>query len=145
MTAAAKMKKGLNPYIDAGVWGSTVESVTRAFYERSWSRIDIESVPKHFMLEEHRPEDRNLQLLIGYSNGISQFYVFPERGISAPLASVANRHELRVDYTPVLHSRQLRRLDSICTEYKVSEVETAKTEQEKDNLQSQCTHQAEYR
>ena len=41
-------------YIDVGAWHPEFDSVTRHFYERGWSGINIEPVPAHYELFRFR-------------------------------------------------------------------------------------------
>ena len=57
-------------YIDVGAWSPDTDSVTRAFYERGWSGINVEPNPEfHAQLQERRARDRNLCLAVGDREG----------------------------------------------------------------------------
>jgi hypothetical protein len=66
-------------YIDVGAEDPTQNSVTRAFYERGWNGINVESVSAHFdKLCNERPQDLTLQVAIGDRVGWSTLYEFPD-------------------------------------------------------------------
>ncbi len=53
-------------YIDVGAQDPTIDSVTRAFYERGWRGINIEPNEEFFRkLEQDRPHDTNLCTAVG--------------------------------------------------------------------------------
>ena len=53
-------------YIDVGAMHPTINSVTKAFYDRDWRGINIEPSPEYFdSLQQERPEDINLNVVIG--------------------------------------------------------------------------------
>lgn len=57
--ALKHVEKGL--YIDVGANHPTADSVTRAFYDRGWSGINVEPVPSYYhALCQERPRDTNL-------------------------------------------------------------------------------------
>ena len=73
-------------YIDVGACSPDHDSVTRAFYERGWRGINIEPNPAwRSALEERRPEDINLFLVLGAQPGTAELAVFgdaePAKGI----------------------------------------------------------------
>ena len=53
-------------YIDVGAAHPDIDSVTRAFYDRGWSGINIEPTPEYSLrLAAARPRDVNLRLVLG--------------------------------------------------------------------------------
>lgn len=62
-------------YIDVGANQPTVDSVTKAFYERGWTGINIEPVQiYHDALCQERPKDINLQCVAGDNAEALTFY-----------------------------------------------------------------------
>lgn len=58
-------------YIDIGAWDPVRDSVTKLFYDRGWSGINIEPIERfHAKLTQERPRDLNLRLAVGARNGI---------------------------------------------------------------------------
>jgi FkbM family methyltransferase len=54
-------------YVDIGANSPSIDSVTKLFYDRGWSGINIEPIRSHYeQLKEHRTRDKNLN--IGISN-----------------------------------------------------------------------------
>src|SRR5262245_6648692 len=92
-------------YIDVGANDPDHESVTKAFYERGWSGINVEPVPQWFeRLEKARPRDINLQLALGAEPGEITLYEIPDTGLSTAEKKFAERHEAERGY----QSRKLR-------------------------------------
>ncbi|MEO6518871.1 MAG: FkbM family methyltransferase [Pseudoxanthomonas sp.] len=117
-------------YIDVGANDPHHDSVTRAFYERGWRGINIEPVDAYYQaLCRERPEDTNLQLVVGQAQGKVDFHVFPDSGLST--ASV----EMAAMYAAAgiqLEKRQLpmRTLASLCEEYVTGEIHFLKIDVE---------------
>src|SRR5450432_1473274 len=80
-------------YVDVGAQDPDVASVTRAFYERGWSGINLEPVPKyHEMLCRVRPRDTNLMLAAGAEEAERDFFEIADTGLSTLDADLAGRH-----------------------------------------------------
>jgi FkbM family methyltransferase len=63
-------------YIDVGAYDPSQDSVTRALYERGWRGINIEPLPERIAaFERDRPEDVNLCLAIGATDGRATLHV----------------------------------------------------------------------
>ena len=74
-------------YIDIGAAHPDTDSVTRAFYDRGWSGINVEPTSASFLrLVAARPRDVNLQLAIGKSPGKLPFFVM--EGIDTGLSTL---------------------------------------------------------
>jgi FkbM family methyltransferase len=80
-------------YIDVGAQDPDVDSVTRAFYERGWSGINIEPVTKyHELLCRARPRDINLCVAVGVEETEGEFFEIPDTGLSTLDPQIAARH-----------------------------------------------------
>jgi len=61
-------------YIDVGAAHPVIDSVTKYFYERGWSGINIEPIRKqHKLFEKQRPRDINLNCGVGAEETILTF------------------------------------------------------------------------
>ncbi len=79
-------------YIDVGAQDPDTDSVTRAFYERGWSGINIEPVPNyHELLCRARPRDINLCLAVGATEVEREFFEIPDSGLSTLDPQIAAR------------------------------------------------------
>ena len=104
-------------YVDVGAADPSSGSVTRLFYDRGWSGINVEPSPAFDALSAGRGRDVNLRVMVGESEGSSQFFLtYPDLGMStvdpATHALVSERIE-RVEEITVPQ----RRLDSILREH----------------------------
>jgi FkbM family methyltransferase len=62
-------------YVDVGANHPNVDSVTKAFYERGWSGINVEPIGSMVaLLNQERPRDMNCQVLAGGEEGSKEFY-----------------------------------------------------------------------
>jgi FkbM family methyltransferase len=78
-------------YIDVGACDPTELSVTRAFYERGWSGINIEpSREYHERCVAERPRDLNLNVAAGARSGILRFHNVAGTGLSTTVAAIAD-------------------------------------------------------
>ena len=70
-------------YIDVGAAHPDIDSVTRAFYDRGWSGINLEPVPAaHARLAAARLRDINLPYAVGRGSGDATLHVVAGTGLS---------------------------------------------------------------
>jgi FkbM family methyltransferase len=80
-------------YVDVGAHDPDVHSVTRAFYDRGWSGVNVEPATEwHERLREARPRDVNLHLAAGRRDGTATLHAFAGTGLSTIDARVAQGH-----------------------------------------------------
>jgi FkbM family methyltransferase len=90
--ALRDVEKGF--YVDVGAADPEEWSVTRAFYDRGWSGINIEPLEEYFdKLTQARPRDINLKVAVGREAGIRTFHVIAGTGLSTFDPEVAARHQ----------------------------------------------------
>jgi FkbM family methyltransferase len=81
-------------YVDVGAQDPEVESVTRAFYERGWSGINIEPVDEYYnRLTQARPRDINLKIAAGREQGLRTLHSFAGTGLSTLNSEICVRHQ----------------------------------------------------
>jgi FkbM family methyltransferase len=81
-------------YVDVGANDPVLDSVTKAFYDRGWSGINIEPTYEYFQkLANERPRDINLHCGTGKIAGELQIYHIPGTGLSTGMAEIARKHE----------------------------------------------------
>jgi FkbM family methyltransferase len=74
-------KKGF--YVDVGANDPEVDSVTKYFYMRGWSGINLEPQAVHYRaLKEHRPRDINLNVGVGSEKGELSLRQYEGDGLS---------------------------------------------------------------
>ena len=70
-------------YIDLGASDPDIDSVTRAFYERGWSGINVEPVTEQFRrLTGSRLRDINLRVAVSDVPGTAGLFVMRGTGLS---------------------------------------------------------------
>ena len=80
-------------YIDVGAADPEEISVTKAFYDRGWSGINIEPTPGYFRrLVEQRSRDLNLNVAAGAAAGLIVLNQIADTGLSTSDDEVARRH-----------------------------------------------------
>jgi FkbM family methyltransferase len=78
-------------YVDVGAGHPEQLSVTKAFYDRGWSGINIEPQAEMIaLLREQRPRDINLHVAAGATTGSARFFYF-DRGVGV----TSNTFEVR--------------------------------------------------
>ncbi len=105
-------------YVDVGANDPDIDSVSRVFYERGWSGINIEPLAANSArLRQRRPRDVNLQIAVGDQEGTVTFYeIFQWHGYSTTDPEIAAQHRedgLRVEE----HQVPLRRLAAVLDEH----------------------------
>src|SRR5271166_422716 len=81
-------------YVDVGAADPEEHSVTRAFYERGWSGINVEPLYEHFQkLQQARPRDANLKVALGREAGLRTLHAFAGTGLSTLNPKIAARHK----------------------------------------------------
>lgn len=68
-------------YVDVGAGDPWEGSVTKLFYDRGWSGVNVEPGPVHETLALSRPRDTNVRAVIGEEEGTVSFFVtYPDSG-----------------------------------------------------------------
>ncbi|TLU73700.1 FkbM family methyltransferase [Lichenicoccus roseus] len=81
-------------YVDVGAYHPDSDSVTRAFYDRGWSGLNIEPLAEAARrLIAARPRDVTLQVAIGAEAGEMPFYRIDGSGLSTLDPEIAAQHE----------------------------------------------------
>ena len=105
-------------YIDVGANDPTHESVTRVFYERGWSGVNIEPTDSMFArLCEARPRDVNLNLAAWRSSGTHPLFLVQESEAFAtlePAMAALHREAGRVVTETTIETISLR---DVCERY----------------------------
>src|SRR5437764_9628732 len=76
-------------YVDVGAADPSVGSVSRIFYERGWSGINVEPSPAFDVLSAARERDVNLRIAVGEHEGPVPFFLtYPDLVVSSVDPSV---------------------------------------------------------
>lgn len=126
--ALANVSKGF--YIDVGAQDPTIDSVTRLFYEREWSGVNIEPIRHwHARLEQQRPRDINLCIAAGDHVGEISLIEVVDTGLSTTVPEVANRH-VAAGRQVVERRVALTTLDDVCAAHGIEQVHFLKVDVE---------------
>jgi FkbM family methyltransferase len=81
-------------YVDVGANDPDIDNVSRVFYERGWSGINIEPLEAQFRrLIARRPRDLNLRIAVGDEEGEIAFYAIEQwHGFSTTDPTVVAQH-----------------------------------------------------
>lgn len=104
-------------YVDVGANDPDIDNVTRVFYERGWSGINIEPLfVNSIELRKKRPRDINLEIAVGEQEGsITFFEIGKWHGYSTTDAEIATQH--RKDGLEVVeHEVPVRKLSDVLDE-----------------------------
>lgn len=105
-------------YVDVGANDPDIDNVSRHFYERGWSGINIEPLSANSAeLRRKRPRDINLEIAVGEEEGTITFYEIGKwHGYSTTDAALASQH--RQDGLEVVeHKVPVRKLSAILDEH----------------------------
>ena len=103
-------------YVDVGACDPTHFSVTKAFYDRGWSGINVEPVGEYAnRLRAQRQRDTTFQVAAGASNGLATFHLTPGTGLSS-LSSERAEHVGTLGFSVETVSVDVRRLDGLIAE-----------------------------
>lgn len=92
-------------YVDVGALDPAYDSVTKLFYDRGWSGVNIEPGSSYARLAAARPRDINLQVVVGENVGEVDFHEVLDGGEG--LSYVAGRGAETVLAWPTVHRRRL--------------------------------------
>ena len=117
-------------YIDIGANDPTVDSVTKAFYERGWHGINVEPLPSHHSdLAVERMRDVNLQCAAGAEAGEIEVWECDVRGWATASLDVVSLHTGK-GHEGVFHKVPVFPLKDICAQHVSGEVHFLKIDVE---------------
>jgi len=105
-------------YVDVGANDPDIDNVTRVFYERGWSGINIEPLTVNSVeLRKKRARDINLEIAVGEKEGSITFYEIGKwHGYSTTDSVIAEQH--RKDGLKVIeHKVPVRKLSAVLDEH----------------------------
>ncbi len=127
--ALSKTKIDHGYYIDVGANDPINASVTKGFYDKGYSGINIEPIRRHFdQLQKQRPKDINLQVAVSNVNGVAHFYENESDELSTIVENIG--HSYKTTYNLKEYDVPTRTLTDICMEYQVTEVHFLKIDVE---------------
>lgn len=86
-------------YVDIGANSPDIDSVTKLFYEKGWSGINIEPIPAYYeQLKKVRTRDKNLNVGISNKAGTLSLREYEGTGLSTFSETLKNKYEVSPDY-----------------------------------------------
>jgi FkbM family methyltransferase len=80
-------------YVDIGAQHPTVDSVSKAFYEKGWRGVHVEPTAGYAeMMRRERPGDLVVQGAVASRHGLLPFFEIPDSGLSTASAEIAEHH-----------------------------------------------------
>ena len=106
-------------YIDVGALHPSFESVTKAFYNRGWSGINIEPIKDYYnIIHQERSRDINLNIaLSNYSGNLEFFQIMEQPGNSTLDKKTAYRIAQEKGLEVFQYTVTVKTLADICEEY----------------------------
>lgn len=127
--ALRNVEKGF--YIDVGANDPSIDSVTKAFYERGWSGINVEPLSVHIEdLRRERPRDINLRCAAGPSIGEIHIWESEVRGWASVDKETIEKHTAAGDVGKLVHKVPMTTLAKICEQNAPHEIHFLKIDVE---------------
>lgn len=122
-------------YLDVGANDPIEHSVTKGFYDKGWTGINVEPGASHFrQLKEQRERDINLQVTVGSVEGSDNFFEFAGTGLSTTDQTLAAVHREK-GWSDTSTQISRRTLESICAEFQPQEIHFLKIDVEGAELE----------
>ena len=117
-------------YIDIGANDPVADSVTKLFYDRGWSGINVEPLAEHYNdLCRERPRDTNVQCAVGAEAGTLSLWVPEIRGWATASGEAQQLHE-QSGVRGTLFEVPQRTLADICNAYAPTDIHFLKIDVE---------------
>lgn len=117
-------------YIDVGANDPVIDSVTKLFYENGWRGINIEPLNSHYQdLVKDRPEDVNLRVAVGNTNGEIELWETDVRGWATASEEVIKKHQ-EEGHTGSKQTVPMLTLTDICEQYARKDIHFLKVDVE---------------
>lgn len=117
-------------YIDVGANDPSIDSVTKAFYERGWSGINIEPLSTHYAdLLRERPRDTNLRCAVGPVKGEIEIWECDVRGWASVDKAAIEKHTA-MGHAGIFHKVPMALLAEICEQSAPNEIHFLKIDVE---------------
>ncbi len=126
--ALKHIEKGF--YIDVGANDPSIDSVTKAFYERGWHGVNIEPLLNHHLdLQRERTHDINLCCAAGAAEGEIEIWECDVRGWASVDTAAIQRHTA-LGKSGRYHRVPMTTLSTICGRYAHDEIHFLKIDVE---------------
>jgi FkbM family methyltransferase len=118
-------------YIDIGAFDPVIDSVTKHFYDRGWSGVNVEAVERfHRKFVEQRPRDWNINVVVGPREGAVDFHEWGDSGLSSYRDELDARAMADLGFQKTVHSLPMTTLRAIAEQLPPGGVEFLKIDVE---------------
>jgi len=118
-------------YIDVGAESPVKDSVTRHFYEKGWSGINIEPSTRYWNeLKQQRPKDINLNILLGDREAEVPYYEIENTGLSTIKTPPSKQLLQRLGFICNTSLKKMTTLSKIVQTYGMESIEFLKIDVE---------------
>ena len=118
-------------YIDIGGYDPVQDSVTKHFYDRGWSGVNVEPVERfHRAFVEQRPRDINLRCACGAEVGSAEFHEWGDSGLSTYRETFDTQALADLGYSRTTHTVPVTTLAEIARQLPPGEVDFLKIDVE---------------
>jgi len=118
-------------YIDIGGYDPVQDSVTKHFYDRGWSGVNVEPVERFYRaFVEQRPRDTNLNCACGAEVGSAEFHEWGDSGLSTCRETVDTKAMAGLGYTRTTHTVPVTTLAEIVERLPTGEIDFLKIDVE---------------
>lgn len=118
-------------YIDVGGYDPVIDSVTKHFYDRGWSGVNVEPIARfHLKFQKQRPRDVNLNFACGSAAGTAEFHEWGDSGLSTYRETFDTQAMASLGYERTTHSVPVTPLADITRQLPPGEIEFLKVDVE---------------
>lgn len=122
------VKKGF--YVDVGANHEEYHSVTKYFYKKGWSGINIDPIPRLIQGFKKRKRDVNLQVAVSDKKGTVVFREYPEHDGLSTLSKKSREEASKVDLPHTDYEVAVDTLSSILSSNNVTNIDFLKIDVE---------------
>ncbi|MEK7621060.1 MAG: FkbM family methyltransferase [Patescibacteria group bacterium] len=118
-------------YVDVGANDEEYHSVTKYFYQRGWSGINIEPIPRLLkVFEKKRKRDINLNIAVSEKKGTLKFREYPEHDGFSTLSTESKGEESKLNIPYNDYSVKVDSLENIFSENSIKKIDFLKIDVE---------------
>lgn len=118
-------------YVDVGAYDPVVDSVTKHFYDRGWSGVNVEPVERfHRKFVAERPRDLNLNVAVGATEGEIDFTEWGDSGLSGYRLEFDPRKAIELGFLPTVRRVPMTTLERIARDLPPGETDFLKVDVE---------------
>ncbi|MFN9368864.1 MAG: FkbM family methyltransferase [Planctomycetia bacterium] len=118
-------------YIDVGAYDPVLDSVTKHFYDRGWSGVNVEPVQRfHAKFQRDRYRDWNVNAVLGAAPGEVEFFEWGDSGLSTYRETFDPQAVARLGFVKTRRTVRMMTLAEIARELEGDEVQFLKIDVE---------------